>query len=90
MHGDVFGPIQCSLSVDTFGKECVSEEKRLYAYKGKVWVPPLVIIDDLLLATECGHKATMANAYINTKSNIKKLQFGTDKCHKMHVGKTKI
>ena len=90
MQGDVFGPIQCSLSVDTFGKECLREEKHLYAYKGEVGVPPLAMVDDLLLVTECGYKATMANAYINTKSNLKKLQFGTDKCHKMHVGKTKI
>ena len=29
----------------------------------------------------------MVNAYINTKTNLKKLQFGIEKCHKMHVGK---
>ena len=27
------------------------------------------------------------NAFINAKSNIKKLQFGESKCHKMHVGR---
>ena len=43
-----------------------------------------------MLDTECGYISSMANSYINTKTNLKKLQFGTDKCHKMHVGKKKI
>ena len=29
------------------------------------------------------------NSYVNTKTNIKKLQFGVSKCHKMHVGAKK-
>jgi hypothetical protein len=81
MQGDVFGPIQCCVSVDTYGKECLN------TYKGEVGVPPLAMVDDLMIVTECGYKASMANAYINAKSNLKELQFGTDKCHKMHVGK---
>ena len=87
LQGDVFGPIECSVSVDTYGKECLAEEMHLYSYKGEVQVPPLAMVDDLLIVSECGYKAAMANAYINTKSNLKKLQFGTEKCHKMHVGK---
>ena len=31
----------------------------------------------------------MINAYINHKTSSKKLQFGIDKCKKMHVGKNK-
>ena len=31
----------------------------------------------------------MLNAYINFKTNSKKLEFGADKCKKLHVGKTK-
>ena len=30
------------------------------------------------------------NSYINCKTNMKKLQFGTTKCHKMHVGKPSV
>ena len=30
----------------------------------------------------------MMNAFINTKTNMKKLQYGTSKCFKMHVGRT--
>ena len=57
----------------------------LYAYKGEVDVPSLAMVDDLLIVTECGYKAT--NTFVNNKTNLKKLQFGTEKCHKMHVGK---
>ena len=87
LQGDVFGPIQCSVTVDTYGKECMQEDMHLYEYKQEVPVPPLAMVDDLLIISECGFKSTMANSYINSKSNFKKLQFGTDKCHKMHVGK---
>ena len=27
------------------------------------------------------------NAFLNAKTNLKKLQYGEDKCHKLHVGK---
>ena len=47
------------------------------------------MIDDLLCVAECGHKTVMMNAYINHKTSSKKLQFGTEKCKKMHVGKMK-
>ena len=89
LQGDVFGPIQCSVSVDTYGKECIIEDKHLYTYKDGVQVPALAMVDDVLIVTECGYKSTMANAFINTKSNMKKLQYGTAKCHKMHVGRRK-
>ena len=90
LQGDVFGPIQCSMSVDTYGRECLAEGKHLYSYKGEVEVPALAMVDDLLIVTECGYRESMANSYINMKSNMKKLQFGTEKCHKMHVVKKRI
>ena len=49
-------------------------------------IPPLGMVDDLLCITECGHKSAMMNAYINFKTNSKKLQFGVDKCKKLHIG----
>ena len=68
----------------------MTENEHLYEYKQEVQVPPLAMVDDLLIVTECGNKTVMANSYINAKSNLKKLQFGTDKCHKMHVGRKKV
>ena len=49
MQGEVFGPLCCSVQVDTFGKECVQKEKYLYKYKEVVGVPPLSMVDDLVL-----------------------------------------
>ena len=88
MQGEVFGPLECSVSVDTFGKECLAKRKHLYSYKG-VDVPPLAMIDDLAWITNCGVETVKANGYINAKTNLKKLQFGPEKCHKIHVGKKK-
>ena len=72
LQGDVFGPIECSVTVDTYGKEALAEDKHLYVYKGCVKVPPLAMIDDLITVTECGYKSTMANSYLNSKTAIKK------------------
>ena len=38
LQGEVFGPLQCSVQVDTFAKECLEENKFLYTYKEKVKV----------------------------------------------------
>ena len=87
LQGDVFVPIECSVSVDTFGKECLADDKHLYLYKDKVKVPILAMVDDTLAVSECGYKSNMVNAFLNTKTNLKKLQFGTEKCYRMHVGR---
>ena len=44
------------------------------------------MVDDTLAVSECGFKSSMVNAFINTKTNLKKLQFGIEKCFKMHIG----
>ena len=41
LQGEVFGPLQCSVQVDTFGKECLQENKFLYTYKEKVTTLPV-------------------------------------------------
>ena len=43
--------------------------------------------DDTLAISACGIKTTQMNSFINTRTNIMGLQFGRDKCVKMHVGK---
>ena len=47
------------------------------------------MLDDLVCISECGPKTAMANAYINFKTAAKKLQFGTEKCKNMHIGKVR-
>ena len=48
---------------------------------------PLAMVDDLACVSTCGLYTVKTNAFINAKTSLKKLQFGPDKCHKMHVGK---
>ena len=87
MQGEVLGPIECSVTVDTFGKECLNEQKYLYSYKSLVGIPPLAMVDDLACISVCGLETVKMNGFINAKTNIKKLQFGEKKCHKMHIGR---
>ena len=87
LQGDTFGPMLCSKQVDLFGKECLEEKKYTYMYKGQVEIPPLSMVDDIVCVSECGFKSTMVNAYIQCKTNSKKLQFGASKCKKIHIGK---
>ena len=67
--------------IDTFGKECLKENKLLYMYKDDLGVPPLAMVDDVLAISKCGVESVEMNAYINQKTNIKRLQFGPDKCY---------
>ena len=89
MQGENLAPLECSVQIDTFGKECLREGKNLFLYRGTVEVPPLSMVDDLLCISVCGIQSLLMNSFINTKTNIKKLQFGESKCHKIHVGSDK-
>ena len=90
MQGEVTGPGQCSNQIDTFGKECLQESKLLYSYKDGLGVPPLAMVDDVLAVSRYGVESVEMNAFLNQKTRMKKLQFGPDKCHQLHVGKNKI
>ena len=48
MQGTVFGPIKCSVQMDTFGRDCLANGDGVYEYKGVVDVPVLAMIDDLI------------------------------------------
>ena len=75
--------------MDTYGKECLEQDKYLFRYRDIIPVPPLSMVDDLLCISKCGIDSVLLNAFINLKTNTKKLQFGEDKCFKMHVGSDK-
>ena len=89
MQGDVLAPLISSLQVDTFGKECMEEKKHLFYFKDIVPIGPLGMVDDLLTISESGVKTTLLNEFINVKTANKRLLFGTKKCIKMHIGKSK-
>ena len=48
------------------------------------------MVDDVLAVSRCGVESVEMNAFLNQKTRIKKLQFGPNKCHQLHVGKNII
>lgn len=43
--------------------------------------------DDTLGINICGYQSKQMNAFLNTRTNVMNLQFGNEKCEKMHIGK---
>ena len=44
------------------------------------------MIDDIISFSSCGPQAILANSTINTKIEMKKMEFGPTKCHTIHIG----
>ena len=87
MQGDVLSPLVSSVMVDqNIGKQALKTGNS-YMYKGIVEIPPLAMQDDTLGISDCGIKSKAMNEFLNTRTNLMSLQFGNDKCVKMHVGK---
>ena len=87
-QGSVLGPIKCSVSLDTLGRDCLkdsSDQSVVYKYKDAVEIPPLGMMDDVLSVSKCGLKSIEMNATINAKIEGKKLRLNEDKFHKIHV-----
>ena len=76
LQGEVFGPLECSVSIDSFGKECLEKNKYLYQYKDEVGVPPLAMIDDLVCPAVCGLDSVKINSYINAKQTQRNYNLG--------------
>ena len=62
--------------------------QNVYFYKNKVAIPPLTMQDDTLGISECGFPIKKMTNFLNTRANIMNLQFGQEKCEKMHMEKT--
>ena len=67
------------------------EDKSRFMYKfmGKVAVPLLGQVDDLIGIVEAGFKSDQLNAFVNAKTADKDLQFSHEKCKTMLVSKVK-
>ena len=86
MQGSVWGPIQCTTSMDKLGQLAYKTGKTLYRYKRQVSIPPLGMIDDILAVSECGTNSVKTNAIINSFIDSKKLKLSDKKCKKIHIG----
>ena len=89
MQGDVLGPLLSSNMVDrNIGRRAI-ETGNVYLYKDKIPIPPLAMVDDTLGISVCGVKTLQMNEFLNIRTSLMNLQFGCDKCEKLHVGITK-
>ena len=86
MQGSVWGPLCCTSTMDKIGKKAYTTGTPLYNYKGLVAIPPLGMIDDEITMAKCSVDSTKTNSFMNTFAEMKKLEFGVKKCHKMHIG----
>ena len=98
-QGECMSSIKCTVSVDSISEshkdsldDCKHSEEshsHLYQYKDKVPVPVLGMVDDQIAVAKCGLDSVMSSVHINSQTNIKRLQFGENKCFKLHIGKNK-
>lgn len=88
--------MECSVSIDKLGRDCIQRKKYLYKYKDKVDIVALAMVDDLLGIAPCGLESLALNTFINVQIEMKKLKFhtpgpdGKTKCHKIHVGRKNV
>ena len=86
-QGTVLAPLKCSNQMDSIARDCLAENMDMFRYRGAVTIPPLGMIDDLASIAYCGPQSVLLNAVINAKVNMKRLEFNTSKCVKLHVSK---
>ena len=84
MQGTVWGSLKCTVTMDKLGE--MSYENP-YKYKGKVDIPMMGMVDDVISVEECSNKAVISNSTINTFMELNKLELSETKCSKIHIGK---
>lgn len=92
MQGTVLAPLECSNQIDKLGKDFEKDPEEsaiLIRYKNAVTIPPLSMVDDILTITKCGENSVAMNAKVQSFIQNKRLTLGTNKCNKMHFGKSK-
>ena len=63
-----------------------NKEALLYKYRGKVNIPPLQMVDDILTVQTCGSTSLALNDHVNASIEQKKLKLSSKKCIKIHIG----
>ena len=86
MQGTVWSGLMCTVTMDKLCNIMLQQEHLLYKYRGKVNVPPLQMVNDIITAVKCGSTATAYNSIVNAFIESKKLKLGNKKCGKIHIG----
>ena len=87
LQGSVFGPLKCSVQMDTLGRDALRTGCGIFKYRGVVDIPALAMIDDVLGLATCGDNSLEMNAIVNSKMETKKLRLSKDKCFRIHISK---
>ena len=85
LQGDVWSPSMAAVDVERMGKD-VEDQGLGYMYRGELLIGVMGLLDDTLSVSEVGHQSYEMNQLMNTKSAMKRLQFGVDKCKVLFVG----
>ena len=84
MQGTVWGSMFCRTTIDKLSQKSYAEEILLYKYKGEVSVPPLGMVDDVLIIQKCGTTSMAMKSEV--KEQKKKLKLADNKCFNFHFG----
>jgi hypothetical protein len=87
LQGSVFGPLKCSVQMDTLGREARQTGIGIFKYRSTVDIQALAMIDDVMSMSSCGDNSIEINAMINAKMQTKKLRLSEDKFYKIHISK---
>ena len=87
MQGTVWASLCCTASMDKLGQIAYNDEDLIYRYKGKVEIPSLGMVDDILSIQTCSDKSVKVNATVNAFIESKKLTLSKSKCHRIHIDK---
>ena len=63
--------MECSISIDKLGRQCVQRREHLYRYKDKVDIVSLAMVDNLLGIAPCGLDSLALNTFINVHIEMK-------------------
>ena len=58
----------------------------MYKYRGKVSVPPLEMVNNIITVAECGNKSVKLNELVNAFIEQTKLVLSAKKCSNIHIG----
>ena len=87
MQGTVWAGMLCTSTMDKLGKAVYENPEIAYKFRGKVVVPPLEMVDDVLTVSKCGATSVAMNITVNSFMSRKKLKLNKNKCAKIHIGK---
>ena len=88
MQGTVWAGLMCTCTMDKLGSQAYGDPNLLYKYRGEVNVPPLQMVDDVIMASKCGNQVVTSNSAVSTFMKLKKLDLSETKCARIHIGKS--